>query len=87
MQSTKHDKKLGKEKLERIIEMCIAIENHTVDPFTLNVDEIIKIVREYFPNWENPEELKLDAEALHHLAISYQDAERMGKTALKLTLH
>ena len=68
MQTTKHDKKLGKEKLERIIEMCIAIENHTVEPFTLNIDEIIKIVRDYFPNWENLEELKLDAEALHHLA-------------------
>lgn len=68
MQSTKHDKKLGKEKLERIIEMCIAIENHTVDPFTLNVDDIIKVVKQYFPNWENPDELKLDAEALHHLA-------------------
>ena len=68
MQTTKHDKKLGKEKLERIIEMCVAIENHAVEPFTLNVDEIIKIVQEYFPNWENPEELKLDAEALHHLA-------------------
>jgi hypothetical protein len=68
MQSVKHDKKLGKEKLERIIEMCVAIENHVVEPFTLNVDEIIKIVHEYFPNWENPEELKLDAEALHHLA-------------------
>ena len=68
MQTIKHDKKLGKEKLERIIEMCVAIENHAVEPFTLNVDEIIKIVREYFPNWENPDELKLDAEALHHLA-------------------
>ena len=68
MQSTKHDKKLGKEKLERIIEMCIAIENHAVEPFTLNVDEIIRIVKQYFPNWENPDELKLDAEALHHLA-------------------
>lgn len=68
MQTTKHDKKLGKEKLERIIEMCLAIENHAVEPFTLNVDEIIKIIHEYFPNWENPDELKLDAEALHHLA-------------------
>ena len=68
MQSIKHDKKLGTEKLERIIEMCIAIENHQVEPFTLNVDEIIKIVKQYFPNWENPDELKLDAEALHHLA-------------------
>ena len=68
MQSTKHDKKLGREKLERIIAMCLAIENHTVDPFTLDLDEIIKVVREYFPNWENPDELKLDAETLHHLA-------------------
>jgi hypothetical protein len=65
---TKEGKKLGKERLERIIEMCIAIENHQVDPFTLNVDDIIKIVKEYFPHWENPEELKLDAEVLHHLA-------------------
>lgn len=65
---TKEGKKLGKERLERIIEMCIAIENRTVDPFTLNVDDIIKIVKQYFPHWENPEELKLDAEALHHLA-------------------
>jgi hypothetical protein len=65
---TKEGKKLGKERLERVIEMCIAIENHSVDPFTLNVDDIIKIVKEYFPHWENPDELKLDAEALHHLA-------------------
>lgn len=68
MQSSKVHKKLGKEKLERIIEMCLAIENHTVDPFTLNVDEIIKIVQEYFPDWEQADELNLDAETLHHLA-------------------
>ncbi|HLN89324.1 MAG TPA: hypothetical protein VK253_04595 [Candidatus Binatia bacterium] len=68
MQSVKHDKRLGKEKLERIIEMCVAIESRVVEPFTLDVDEIIKIVKLYFPNWENTDELKLDAEALHHMA-------------------
>jgi hypothetical protein len=68
MPTEKHDKKLGKERLERVIEMCVAIENRQVDPFTLNVDEIIAIVRQYFPHWEHPDELKLDAEALHHLA-------------------
>ena len=68
MQSSKEHKKLGKEKLERIIEMCLAIENHLVDPFTLNVDEIIKIAQEYFPDWEQADELNLDAETLHHLA-------------------
>lgn len=68
MQSTKEHKKIGKERLERIIEMCIVIENHNVDPFTLNIDEIIKVVKEYFPHWQHPDELKLDAETLHHLA-------------------
>jgi len=68
MQRAKKEKRLGREKLERIIEMCIAIENRTVEPFTLNVDEIIQVVKEYFPHWEHPDELKLDAETLHHLA-------------------
>lgn len=68
MLSQKEQKKLGREKLQRIIEMCTAIEAHTVDPFTLNVDEIIKMVKEYFPSWEQPEDFNLDAEAIHHLA-------------------
>ena len=64
----REQKKLGKDKLERIIDMMKAIEAHTVDPFLLNVDEIIRIVQEYFPQWNEPEELNLDAEAIHHLA-------------------
>jgi hypothetical protein len=62
------EKKLGKERLQRIIEICIAIETRQVDPFTLNVDDIIAIVKQYFPHWNHPEELRLDAEALHHLS-------------------
>lgn len=68
MPTEQHHKRLGKERLERIIEMCVAIENRQVDPFTFNVDDIIAVVKEYFPHWEHPDELKLDAEALHHLA-------------------
>ncbi len=64
----RHEKRLGKERLESIIEMCSQIENHQVDPFTLNVDDIIAVVKQYFPHWEHPDELKLDAETLHHLA-------------------
>jgi hypothetical protein len=64
----KEHKKLGKDKLERIIDMMKGIESHTVDPFLLNIDEIIRIVQEYFPEWDQPEELNLDAEAIHHLA-------------------
>jgi hypothetical protein len=66
--SKKEQKKLGKEKLQRIIEMCLAVENHTVDPFLLNVDDVIKVVKQYFPQWEEADELNLDSEAIHHLA-------------------
>jgi hypothetical protein len=68
VQSKKEQKKTGKEKLQRIVEMCSAIENHTLDPFVLDVNELIKIVKEYFPNWEEADELNLDSEAIHHLA-------------------
>ncbi|MDR1991976.1 MAG: hypothetical protein LBQ98_00490 [Nitrososphaerota archaeon] len=68
MTADKSDKKLGQEHLERIIEMCVAIENNQVDPFTLNVDDIICVVKQYFPHWAYPDELELDAKALHHLA-------------------
>ena len=65
---TAKDAKAGREKLQRIIEMLVAIEGHQVDPFTLDVDEIIRVVKEYFPTWEKPEDLNLDAETIHHLA-------------------
>jgi hypothetical protein len=68
MQRNQEEKKLGRERLERIIEMCIAIENHQVDPFNLNIEDIIRIVKAYFPHWDQPDELRLDAETLHHLA-------------------
>ena len=68
MQATKEAKAAGRERLERVIEMCVAIENHSVEPFSFDVDEIIKVVHEYFPQWQHPDELKLDAETLHHLA-------------------
>jgi hypothetical protein len=68
VQSKKEQKKFGREKLQRIIEMCMAIENHTVDPFLLNVDDVIKVVKEYFSQWEEADELNLDSEAIHHLA-------------------
>ena len=68
MQSSKEQKKSGREKLQRIIEMMQDIENHKVDPFLLDVDSILKIVKAYFPQWEEADELNLDSEAIHHLA-------------------
>jgi len=61
-------KKLGTEHLQRVIDMCKSVEDKGLDPFVVDVDDIIRIVREYFPEWESPEELCLDAEAVHELA-------------------
>jgi len=48
--------------------MCKAVEERSLDPFLVDVDEIIKVVREFFPDWEHPEDLCLDAEAINRLA-------------------
>jgi hypothetical protein len=68
MASEKHEKLVGKERLQAIIEMCNSIETHQSDPFALDVEDIIAVVKEYFLQWDNPDELKLDAEALSHIA-------------------
>ena len=68
MQSKKKQKKFGREKLQRIIEMCMTIENRTVDPFLLDVDDVIRVIKEYFPQWKKADDLNLDSEAIHHLA-------------------
>jgi len=68
VQSSKEQKKSGREKLQRIIDMMQDIENRKVDPFMLDVDSILKVVKEYFPQWEEADELTLDSEVIHHLA-------------------
>ncbi len=68
MSTRREKKRLGKEQLQRIIDLCRSIEEKGVDPFLVNVDNVLKIIRQYFPDWENPEELCLDAEAVHEIA-------------------
>lgn len=61
-------KELGSERLQRVIDLCKAVEERGLDPFTVDVDDVIAVVNKYFPEWELPEELCLDAEAIHRLA-------------------
>ncbi len=68
MQPRREQIGIGREKLQRIIELCKDVEEHSLDPFTVDVNEIIQIIREYFPAWEKPEDLCLDAEAINRLA-------------------
>lgn len=68
MQSGKAHEKLGREKLQRIIDTCRSVEERSLDPFLIDLKENISTVREYFPDWKIPEDLCLDAETIHHLA-------------------
>jgi len=68
MQSKRERSKLGREKLQQIIEMCRSVEGRSLDPFLVNVDNVIHTVKEYFHEWEIPEDLNLDAETIHSLA-------------------
>jgi hypothetical protein len=68
MQSRKTYEKLGREKLQRIIETCKSVEERSLDPFLLDITANISTVRQYFPEWKIPEDLCLDAETLHRIA-------------------
>jgi len=48
--------------------MCKSVEERGLDPFNVDVDDIIAVIQKYFPEWESTEELCLDAEAIHQLA-------------------
>jgi len=68
VQSKREHIRIGKEKLQHIIEMCKSVEDHSLDPFLIDINEIIGVIKEYFPEWEVPEDLCLDAETIHRLA-------------------
>lgn len=64
----REQKKLGREKLQRIIETCKSIGEHSLDPFLIDVKENIDTMKKYLPEWKIPEDLCLDAETIHQLA-------------------
>jgi len=61
-------KKLGVDHLQRIIDLCKSVEERGLDPFLVDVNDLITIVREFFPEWDSMEELNLDAETINRLA-------------------
>jgi len=68
LSSKRKKKKLGAEHLQRIIDTCRSVEERGLDPFLVDVNDVIAVVREYFPEWESMDEFSLDAEAINRLA-------------------
>lgn len=68
MASKRQKKKVGSEHLQRIIDLSKSVEERGLDPFLVDVGDLIAIVRDYFPEWESIDEFSLDAEAVNRLA-------------------
>jgi hypothetical protein len=68
LSSNRQKKISGSERLQRIIDLCKSVEERGLDPFLVDVDDLIAIVREYFSEWESMDEFTLDAEAINRLA-------------------
>jgi hypothetical protein len=66
------EKKSDSEHVHRVIELCRSIEERGVNPFEVDVDDIIATLHKYFPKWESPEEMSMDAEAVQCLASVIQ---------------
>jgi len=52
----------------RIIDFCKSIESKGLDPFLVEVKDLIAVIKEYFPRWTDPDDLSLDAEAINQVA-------------------
>jgi hypothetical protein len=67
------EKKQNSERIQHVIALCKSVEERGVDPFAVDVDDIIATLQKYFPEWESPEELTMDAEAVQCLASVIQN--------------
>lgn len=79
MSKSSQKRRVGKEHLQRIIDLCQSIEQRGIDPFLVEIDSIIPIIREYFPEWHEVDELCLDAETLHQVASAIELQSRWVK--------
>jgi hypothetical protein len=61
-------KQIGKDHLQRIIDLCRSVEEMDLDPFVVDIGHVIAAIQEYFPEWESPEEYCLDAETIDRIA-------------------
>jgi hypothetical protein len=64
--SKRQKKKHGEEHLQSIINLCKSIEDKGIDPFLVEIDDVIGIIQEYLSH--------------KSLGVSDQTSKRMGET-------
>jgi hypothetical protein len=68
LSNKRQKKRQGEEHLQRIIDMCKSVEERGLDPFAVDVEDLIDVVRDLFQEWESIDEYSLDSEAVNRLA-------------------
>jgi hypothetical protein len=58
----------GRERLLGIIDLCKSIESGRHDPFAVEIDDLLQVIKRYFETWESMGDRCLDAQAINHLA-------------------
>lgn len=83
--SSKRDLKSAREDLLRIIDLCKSVELKSLDPYLIDVGDLIKVIKEYSSMWRDFEDLCLDAEAINQIAsVVRMQAEWVKKRASRL---
>lgn len=57
-----------RERLLRIVSLCIDVERRGANPFEVEVKEVLNTLKKYLPRWEALDDFILDAEALNRIA-------------------
>jgi len=57
-----------RERVLRLIQLCRTAVERGVDPFEVDVKDMLDLLNRYLPGWRDLDELSLDAEALNRLA-------------------
>lgn len=57
-----------RDRLFRIIGLCMAVESRGLNPFEVEVQQILGTLREYLPEWKALEDIILDAQTLNQIA-------------------
>ncbi len=57
-----------RDRLLRIIGLCMTVESHGLNPFEVEVQQILGTLREYLPGWKALDDIILDAQTLNQIA-------------------